>query len=159
MSEGKLSGRVPDRATYRRSLQTAIRKNSSAFAYSVVITSSLAAISSVEGSPVAGEILLFAVGAVISFTVLDILATEGFRRTLTSEPPEVIAHASSVSFASVGLGIGAAIGSAYLLGAPLAWGIGSFTASTAFILTTAIELSIADLANGDGGEEGGGGEE
>lgn len=134
---------LPDTGDYRRALQTAVRNNTSAFGFSVVITGTLAAVSSFSGAPDGLDILLFGAGAVASFSLVDAIASGGFRRSLTSEPPEVIAHAASVSFASVGLGLGTGIGLADLIGGDLVWVVAAFAASVVFLLCAALEMAVA----------------
>lgn len=128
----------------REPLQTVIRNNSAAFGFSIMITGSLAAVAERHGTPHALEILFFGLASIASFSVLDVLATGGFRRNFTSEPPEVVAHAASLSFASVGLGLGSAIGIARLLGGIVVWPVASFVATAIFVLVAGVELAIAE---------------
>lgn len=135
-----------DLAHYRRALQTAIRNNSAAFGFSIVVTGSFGMLTTIEGSPDAASTLLFAVGAIAAFTALDLLATTGFKRDLASEPPEVITHAASLSFLSVGAGLGAAIGLAELIDGLPAWAFAGFLGSATYNLGLGIELMLAERA-------------
>lgn len=136
--------------SFRESIQTAVAVNSTAFGFSIMVTAILAAIAQEHGAPTAIEILLFAGGGVLAFTVLDLLASEGFQRSMNREPPEVITHAASMSFASVGLSIGAAIGVANLVKGSVVWPVTSLIAATVFVVVVGIELTIAERAREEG---------
>ena len=128
----------------RQPLQTVIRNNSAAFGFSIMITGSLATIAERHGAPHPLQIMLFGLASIASFTMLDLLVTEGFTENFTSAPPEVVCHAASLSFVSVGLGLGAAIGMAHLLGGTLVWPLASFVATTIFVLASGFELALAE---------------
>lgn len=133
-------------SNYGHGLQSSIRNNSAAFGYSAMITAGFSAVSQSRGRPDAFEGLLFVLGAVAAFTVLDAAATRGFRRPIASEPPQVITLGSSFSFLSVGLGFGAAfaIGLIPWIGA---WPLGSFAATSVYVTVLAMELSAAQTAH------------
>ncbi len=128
----------------RRSLQAAVGVNSSAFGFSITITGALAAVVDVRGNPGAFELLLFAAGAVGAFTLLDLVASEGFKQPLSRERPDTVTHAAALSFVSVLGGIGVAIGVAHLLGGAIAWPAGSFAAVLTYVLVVGVELSLAE---------------
>lgn len=61
----------------------------------------------------------------------------------------MIAHATSVSFASVGLALGAGIGLSRLVGEPLVWPVGAFGVSAPFLVVGALEIAFAHQVEDD----------
>ena len=139
-SEGS-GGKV---ASLRSSVQAAVGVNSSAFGFSITITGALAAVARVHGTPDGLEVLLFGAGGVTAFSLLDLIASEGFKQPLTRERPDTVTHAAALSFLSVLGGIGVAIGVAHVLGETLSWLLASFAAVLTFVLVVAFELTLAE---------------
>ncbi len=141
-SQSRGSGRSID--SLRCSVQAAVGVNSSAFGFSITITGALAAVAAAHGSPDGLDVLVFGAGGVAAFSLLDLIASEGFKLRMTRERPDTVTHAASLSFLSVLGGIGAAIGLAALLDGRLAWLGGSFAAVTTFVLVVSFELALAE---------------
>ncbi|QBI55213.1 hypothetical protein [Streptomonospora litoralis] len=138
------SGPRDSHALYLRELRLALRNNSGAYGYSVMITGALAILSAVYRSPDIGQVFLFLLGAVLSFAAVELLATRGFTRPIDdSEATKVIALGSSLNFASIGLAVGAAAIAGVLLPATLAWPVGGFLGSLVYLLGAAVEMSVA----------------
>lgn len=131
---------------YAREIRMSLRNNSGAFGYSVMITCSLAMLSAQHSPPKAVQILLFALGAVLSFLVVEAFATNAFRRSLgDEEQSKVVALGSSIGVLSVGLALGATAAVGAWLPVTVAWFAGPFAASTAYLLLNAVEMTIARL--------------
>ena len=98
---------------------------------------------------------LFLFGTVTAFTAIDAAVSRGFRERLRGEPPEVVALGSAFGYASAGLSVGAAAGAAAILGTGVAWPLGSFAATSTFLLTAGLEMGLAERmgAAGEGGSE------
>lgn len=137
----------------RESIQVAIRINSSAFGFSIVIGAALAAAVGQHGGPNELELLLFGLGGVAAFSVIDLIASGGFDRSFTSKRPEIVAHAASLSFFSVGISIGTAIGIAHLVPGTAAWPATSFITAATFVLMAGFELAAAETVAEENGSD------
>jgi hypothetical protein len=127
-----------------RELRLSLRNNAGAFGYSVMITSSLAALSALHAPPGIGELFLFLIGAVVSFAIIELVATHAFRRALDdAEATTVIALGSSLGVLSIAAAVGVAALCGLLVPEPFAWLAGSFLASIVYILVTAVEMTVA----------------
>lgn len=119
--------------------------NLSAFGFSVMITATFGALSAQLGAPGTVEVFLFAAGAVAGVTVLDGIASKGFRRKLRDETSDVIALGTGFGFLSVLAAIGAAALAAAVVDGGAGWPLGAFLASTAFVLLSGVEMSVAKV--------------
>jgi hypothetical protein len=68
----------------------------------VTITATLAILNAVEGTPGVLEVFTFAAGAIAAFTLVEAVASRGFRRRLEDEPSVVEALGSAFAILSVG---------------------------------------------------------
>ena len=135
---------VHPRKLYLSELRLALRNNAGAYGYSVMITGALAVLTATYKSPTAGQVFLFLLGAVLSFAVIELLATRGFTRPIDdSEATKVIALGSSLSLVSVAAAVGAALLGAMVLPKTPAWLVGGFLASLIYLLVSALEMSLA----------------
>src|SRR5690625_2879252 len=125
---------------YIRELRLSLRNNSGAFGYSVMITCTMAMLTSIAGSPRPAHIVLFVLAVVASFALIEVVATRAFTRSLEDEHTTVIALGSSLNLISIALAVGLAAGLAALLPTLLTWLIAPFSASTTYLLFTAVEM-------------------
>ena len=142
MSEGEESLK----RAIQRGVRTSVRNNISAYGYSVMITAAFAVLSASLGSPPVGDVFLYAGGAVAGVTVVEGVASRGFRVPMRGEPSDVIALGSSFSFASVGLSVGAAALAAPIVPTWAGWLLGSFAASAFYVVASGIEMALARAA-------------
>jgi hypothetical protein len=140
---------VPDRDDERavhehfvRGLGEATRHNSLAFGYSLALTGAFGVLA-ILVKPTVVDVFLFGIGGSLTFTIANVAVTRGFTVQVEGEPPIVRAIGTSVSFASVSGGIGAAALFAWVLGGWPAWLVGSFAASAVYLVLTALELVLA----------------
>jgi hypothetical protein len=132
---------------YVRGLRSAAHNNASAYGYSVTITATFGILSVVEAATTVLEIFAFASGAVLAYALVDGVASGGFRhRPRDEEPSEVTALGSSISFVSVGVALLAALVEAQLVGGWVAWPLGAFSATVAYLLLLALEKGLAERA-------------
>jgi hypothetical protein len=126
-----------------RSFGESTRHNSLAYGYSLALTGAFGAITAETKQPTLLDIVLYGIGAALTFTITSATVTRGFTVRVEGEPPIVLALGASFGFVS----ITAAILSAALLGWALpdwlAWGLGAFVASTVYLAGTALELTFA----------------
>ncbi|GAA4941753.1 hypothetical protein GCM10023224_24870 [Streptomonospora halophila] len=137
-------GEAGNRGLYLRELRLALRNNSGAYGYSVMITGTLAVLTAVNRSPQVGQVFLFLLGAVLSFAAVEVLATRVFTKPMNEdEATKVIALGSSLNFASIAVAVGAAALVALVLPSTLSWTAGGFVASLVYLLTAAVEMAVA----------------
>lgn len=131
-------------ALYARELRLSLRNNAGAYGYAVVLTCSLAVLGSIHTPPNVAEVFLFIVGSVVSFAVIEAIATHGFTRALSdSEATRVIALGSSLGLVSIALAVGAAALLAAVSPPMISWPAGAALASTLYLLASAVEMSVA----------------
>lgn len=130
-------------------LRTSLRNNLSAYGFSVMITASFGVLSATCGSPDVLDVFAFVGGAVTGVSLLDGIATHGFRRRFRSEDSDVIALGAALGYLSVGLAVGAAALAGKLLTDWPAWVVGSFAATLVFVLLSGLEMTVARIAQED----------
>lgn len=133
------------RHAYTQSLRASVGVNASAYGYSVMITVSFAMLAAALGSPDRLDGFLFVFGAASSFASMEFIATRGFHKRIRGERPSVVVFGSAMSFASIGLGVAVAV-LVSLWHAQLAWPLGSYLASTTYLLVAAVELLLGRRA-------------
>ncbi len=140
-----MAGREPyELGLYVRELRLSLRNNSGAYGYSVMITCVFAMLSAIIAPPGAGQIVVFFLGAIASFAVIETLATRGFTRGLDDrEATKVIALGSSFNLASIASAVGLAAAVGHVVPTGAAWFLGPFLGSVTYLLVTAAEMSVA----------------
>lgn len=131
-------------AQLRTGLRTSVVNNSSAFAFSIMITGSFGLLSRSEGSATAAEIFAFGMLAVAGFAALEALASNAFKRRPETFPVEVTMLGTAFSFLSVAAGYGGATLAGALLDDAGAWLLGGFLASALFVLGEASEMALVE---------------
>lgn len=129
----------------RRGLHTSIVDNSTAFGFSIMITCSFGVLSNLHGSPAVGDIFGFGLAGAATFMLLHGLASDLFRHSPQTAPRQVVMLGTALNFLSVGLGVGAAALVGLLVVTAAAWPLGSVAASSAYVLTEALEILLAEL--------------
>ena len=85
--------------------------------------------------------------AVLAYAFVDGVASGGFRHgPRDEEPSEVTALGSSISFVSVGVALGVALMETQLVGSRVAWPLGAFSTTVAYLLLLALEIGLAERA-------------
>jgi hypothetical protein len=133
---------------YASGLKASVHNNSIAYAFSIMITAALAVVSAGRDTPGIWEVLTFAGGAVLSFTVVEVFVYFALRHRLEEESTEVRLLGSIFSFLSIGLALGATWIVERFLGGLIAWPVGGFVAATVFVLVLGLELSVAERLRG-----------
>lgn len=127
-------------------VRTAVRNNVSAYGFSVMITASFGVLAAIAGPPSAGEAYLFVAGAVSGVTIVEGIASRGFRVRIRGEPSEVVALGAAFGFISAGLGVGAAALSGELVAGWPVWLLGPLVASSVYVLGSGFEMALAHIA-------------
>lgn len=127
---------------YSRQVQAAVSTNASAFGYSLVMTATFGALSRENGGPNTVELFVFLVGAALSFSAIEVVATGGFRRKLQEESPDLVLAGSSVNLFSLVLSLAAVYLVDWLFPSPFDWLLGPFAATLAYVLAVALQMTL-----------------
>jgi len=138
--------------TLPAALGTTVTASAAPHGYTISIWSSGALLMSSHGTPRAAEVFAFLVGALIGFGLMAVLAQGALARSesLDHAPDRVLAGAMNW------LAGGAAVGAVALLAGIhgwVAWPLGSFAATSIYILGASVQLALvtARRAMGDDG--------
>lgn len=141
---------MPDRdateraSLYASELRFSLRNNAGAYGFSVMITGSMALLTSQYESPTMLQVFLFFFGAVLSFAGVEAIATRGFRRSLSDEEGTVVvALGASLSLFSIGIALAMVVLCTMVLPATTGWLIAPFAGSMVYLLVTGVEMGIA----------------
>ncbi len=132
------------RARYRRGLVTSVVNNGSAFGFSVMITAAFGMLGHFHGKPSAVEVFLFALGAVLAVSVIEAVASRGFRRRPDIHPKEVILLGTAANFVSVLVALGAVYAAGGRLPELVAWPVGPLLSAGVYVLVEGAELALAE---------------
>ena len=135
-----------------RSLRSTVGRESTTFGFSILVTVTFGLVQSVEGPPSTSQIFLYAVGAVMSFTLLQGLLSRGFRRPMPQHATQTLALGTSLNLLSVVAGLGGAWGWVTLTQGWLAWVGSPLVAGIVYLLLESLEEAAAErvlTATGD----------
>lgn len=133
-------------AEYARGLRTSIRNNAGPYGYSVMITVSVASLDTLAGPITLRRLVLVVVGASAAFTGLEAAVSNLFRERVRGEPSEVVMLGSALEVASIGAGLAVTAGIGSMARSWVAWLLGPFAATVAYLLVVGIELVLARRA-------------
>jgi hypothetical protein len=125
-----------------RGVGESARHNSLAYGYSLALTGAYGVLNLQDKTTVL-NVLLFGIGGALAFTVANPLVTRGFRQRVEGEPPIVLSLGTSFGFISVPATIGIAALVGWLLSSWVAWLVGAFAASGAYLVLSALEFVVA----------------
>ena len=127
------------RDRYKRSLRAAVGASAAPYGFTLSTWTTGAVLTHAEGIPDALDALLFLGGAVLGFALVGHLAFGGVTQRLEREAEEPQPVWTSLHFPSVALAIGAAALVTWALRGDLAWIVGPFCSTVAYLLTLAAE--------------------
>ncbi|WP_236242667.1 hypothetical protein [Streptomyces sp. CC228A] len=136
----------------KKGLRASLRNNGQAYGFSVSITASMALLNSHTRVDGAAPVVYFALASAAA-SVLEALASHGFRKPMDEEPSATTALGISLSLASVGMSTCLAWLVADAVGGVPAWPLTGFLVSTAYPLAAGIELAVAERAREKSGQE------
>jgi hypothetical protein len=128
---------------FKKGMQATLLNNSTAYGFSIMITSTFGAVSIEDPSLTTGRLFLFLAGGVLSFAAIEAAASGLFRRRLESEPSDVVALGSSFALFSVAAAVGVAVLVAQLLAGWASWFFAPFLASAVYVLLAGVEMAVA----------------
>ncbi|MFE6588972.1 hypothetical protein [Streptomyces sp. NPDC057781] len=120
-----------------------MRNNGQAYGFSVSITAAAAVLNAEARQSGSVHLLLFAMGAAAAFSLLEAVATGGFRKPLEREPSSVTALGVSFSIVSVATVVGLAWVTARFVGGVGAWPLTGFLVSVLYPIGAGMELAVA----------------
>jgi hypothetical protein len=131
-------------ATLTRSARSTVGRESTTFGFSIMITVSFGVVQSRHGSPSTLELMLYAGGAVMSFTLLEGMLSHGFRRPMPQHHTRVITLGTALNLVSVLAAVSAALGVAEAVGAATTWALAPFVAGLVFLAFESLEEAVAE---------------
>jgi hypothetical protein len=90
------------------------------------------------------EIFSYAVGAVLSFTLLEAVLSLGFRRAMPQHHSRVLSLGTAFNVVSVVAGLGTGLLVAVLVAGWAAWGLAPFLAGTVYLVAESLESALAE---------------
>lgn len=128
---------------YRKRLRTLVGSSAAPYGYTLATWTSGAVLMSVNGTPNLPDVLAFMVGAVLGFALVGALAFGGVGKRFDRDPGGAPPMWGSFHFLSVGLAIGVAALVAHYAGGFIAWPLGGFLFTTAYLLAAGAESALA----------------
>jgi hypothetical protein len=131
-------------STIVRGMRSTVGRESTTFGFSILVTVTFGLLQAMEGSPDAPRIFLYAVGAVMSFTLLEGILSGGFRRPMPQHPTRTLALGTSLNVVSVLVGMAAALLLAEWMSHIALWALAPFVAGIGYLVTESIEAAVAE---------------
>jgi hypothetical protein len=127
-----------------RSLRSAVGRESTTFGFSILVTVTFGILQSTLGSPKPPQIFVYAVGAVMSFTVLEGVLSRGFREPMPQHATQTLTLGTSLNVVSVIGALGTAWGFAEITSGLVAWGGAPLLAGLTYLLLEGLEETLAE---------------
>jgi len=141
-NDDAVQGRSPSAVV--RGLRSTVGRESTTFGFSILVTVTFGLMQTMEGSPDVARIFLFAVGAAMSFTLLEGLLSKGFRASMPQHRTRILALGTSLNVISVVGGLGAA----WIVGEATshlaAWAIAPFLAGVVYLVLESVETALGE---------------
>lgn len=128
---------------YLRGLGLSARNNALAYGYSITATAIFGVLSETARPADIGRIFLFVAGASLAFAAVNAIVTRGFRARVETEPPVVVALATSLGIVSVSAAVGAAVLLATLIRDWPAWLLTGMVSTWIYLSVAALEVAVA----------------
>lgn len=133
-----------DRGVIVRGLRSTVGRESTTFGFSILVTVTFGMLQATEGSPDVPRVFLYAVGAVMSFTMLEGILSGGFRKPMPQHHSETQAAGTSLNLISVLAGLAAALLLAQSLSHVAVWPLAPFVAAMIYLLAESLEISLSE---------------
>lgn len=137
----------PGPSAFRRRLRAGIAASAAPYGYTITIWSSGAVSMDLLGQPGAPEALLYVLGAVTAFLVVEVAAYGEFRIHLAPEVhPRMAAWGSAHFLASGGAVLGVWGADSLLEGQRAGWPVAGFVATSLYLILNAVQTTLASRA-------------
>jgi hypothetical protein len=134
----------------RRGLRSTVGRESTTFGFSILVTAAFGLLQTGEGAPDVPRVFLFAVGAALSFTLLEGVLSRGFRAPMAQHDTQVQAAGTSLNVASVVGGLGACWLASAALSGGIVWALGPFVGAVVYLLLESVETALAERSGDPG---------
>lgn len=122
-------------------LATIVSASAAPYGYTVSLWSSGALLMHFRGAPGTGEVFLFAAGALCGFSLVGLIAHPSLRTSSPMAPGLQPVVAGALHWFAVGIAVGSA-GVIAHLDTPVAWLLGSFAATSLYLLGAGLQLAV-----------------
>jgi len=126
----------------RAGLATIASASAAPYGYTITVWSSGALLMHSHGAPAVGDVFLFALGALVGFGVLGLLASGPLSGSRPIERGTDRVVAGMLDWAAVGASLGAVALIAQIHGA-IAWPLGSLAATLIFLVAAGVQLAVS----------------
>lgn len=141
---------ISRRRRLAQGLNASVHGNAQAFGFSITVTVSFGVVSVLQPAPGVLDLFLFAMAAVLAFSLLNLLVVLALRNVDRSSPGErAVLVGTATDFLAVGAAVGAAIGIGHLIDGALAWILTPFVAGGVYVLVQSVELAVGREETGD----------
>lgn len=130
--------------TVLRALRSTTGRESTTFGFSILVTVTFGLLQTMSGSPNVPQIFLYATGSVLSFTLLEGILSNGFRRSMPQHSTITLALGTSMNLFSVLAGMGVAALIANWLSGNWLWVTAPFAAALTYLLMESLESALAE---------------
>jgi hypothetical protein len=133
-------------------MRSAVGRESTTFGFSILVTVTFAIVQATHGPPTVGNVFAYAVGAVMSFTLLEGLLSRGFRRPMPQHATQTLTLGTSLNVVSVAAGLAAGWGVASSTRGLAAWAAAPLVAGLVYLVLESLEEAVAErvlVASGD----------
>ncbi|WP_432501236.1 hypothetical protein [Kineococcus arenarius] len=130
--------------TLVRAMRSTVGRESTTFGFSILVTVTFGLLQVLQGSPDVLRVVLYAVGAVMSFTVLEGVLSRGFRGPMPQHRTRTLALGTSLNIVSVLAGLGAAYLVARWSQHVVVWPAAPFVAGVVYLLVESLEAALAE---------------
>lgn len=128
-----------------RSLRGAVGREATTFGFSIMITVTFGVVQDEHGSAAKHDLLFFAIGASLSFVLLQALLSRGFRAAMPQHKTPVVSISTGLNIISVVAAVSAAIGMASLIETDIAWPVCPFVAGLVYLLVESAEEALGEV--------------
>jgi hypothetical protein len=125
-------------------MRSTVGRESTTFGFSILVTVTFGMLQVTLGSATVPKIAIYAMGAVLSFSLLEAALSRGFRRAMPQHHTQVLALGTAFNLVSVLLGLGSARLVAGLLDGWPAWLLAPFVAGVVYLLAESVEDALAE---------------
>jgi hypothetical protein len=135
-----------------RSMRSTVGRESTTFGFSILVTVTFAVVQATQGSPKVSHIFAYAIGAVMSFTILEGLLSRGFQRPMPQHATQTLNLGTSLNVVSVVAGLAAGWGVSEGTRGLVAWAGAPLVAGLVYLLLESLEEAAAEhvlVASGD----------
>lgn len=130
--------------TLGRGMRSTVGRESTTFGFSILITVTFGLLQTLQGSPDVLRIVLYAVGAVMSFTLLEAVLSRGFRAPMPQHRTRTLALGTSLNVVSVLAGLAAAYLTARWGAHVVVWPAAPFAAGVLYLVVESVETAMAE---------------